>query len=109
MAKKKKKPAPIDMRLAKRAPRLAPDEPLEPFNDVSPITAEQMARAEQSIDHLREEVKSLRKQPAPKIQVETPTPQVVIPARARIAKVTIKYDTFGTPIELIPRYAEPAV
>jgi len=111
---KRKKPRPISTSLSKQpapAPTPAPGEASAGINDVSSITARQMARAERAIDNLREEVQTMRKKPAPTIKVESPSPQVKVelPPRPRIAKVTIKYDQLGMPAELIPQYSEPAV
>ncbi len=107
----KKKPAPISMKLAKLPEkRVVPDASgVEPFNAVSSITAKQMARAERSIDNLREEVRDLRNRKPLRPRVAVEAPIVNIPPRARIAKVVIKYDQLGFPSELIPQYAEPAV
>jgi hypothetical protein len=105
---KKKKPAPISMKLHRAAPEvLAPDIALAPFNEVSSVTAKQMARAELGIDALRQEVKELRSTRG--TEVATHAPVINIPPRARIAKVTIRYDQLGFPTELIPQYSEPAV
>lgn len=113
MTKKKvrKKPIPPSRKLSKKPPTPAPGEASAGINEVSSITAKQMARAERAIDTLREEVVDLRKKGAPNIKVETPTPEVVVslPPRPRIAKVSIKYDALGMPAELIPQYSEPAV
>lgn len=65
-----------------------------------------MARAENAIDSLREEVQSLRKAKRPTIKVEGPTPQVVLPPRPRIASISIKYDALGMPSEMVPVYKE---
>ena len=102
----KKKPAPISMKLAKLPTKqvVPPTSDVEPFNKVSSITAKQMARAERSIDNLREEVKGLRNRKLPRVAVGSPI--VNIPARARIGKITIKYDQLGFPSELIPQYVE---
>lgn len=85
-----------------------PEEAPQAFNDISPITAKQIQRAERAIDNLREDVKELRAAP-PKIKVDAPAPQVVLPERPRITKVTIKYDQLGYPSELIPQYSKAAV
>ena len=105
-----KKPAPISRKLSKKpAPKApVPEHAPAAFNDVSSITAKQMARAERAIDNVREEIKELRNR-KPKIHVEAaPAPEVIvnIPARPRIAKVTVKYDNFGAPSEFIPHYSE---
>lgn len=114
MSKRKKKPAPISTRLTKGAPPKprkdtapTPVEAPQAFNDVSPITAQQIKRAEKAIDNLRVEVGELRKTP-PKIQVSSPETKVVLPERPRITKVTIKYDQLGYPSELIPQYSKAA-
>lgn len=110
MSKKKKKPAPVSMSLTKKPPKkeaVPPTPVAQGINDVSPITEAQIKRAERAIDNLRTEVKELRATP-PKIKVEAPTPQVVLPSRPRITKVTIKYDQLGYPSELIPQYSESA-
>jgi hypothetical protein len=105
----KKKPKPISKKISKKpaapAPKVAAG-----INDVSPIIDAQMRRAEQAIDNLREEVRDIRKQPK-SVQVTAPEPKVVVnmPNRPRIAKVTVKYDNFGYPSELIPQYDESAV
>ena len=101
---KKKKPAPISRKLHKEpVPKAAP----QAFNDVSPITMKQIERAERAIDNLREEVKTLRATP-PKVSVKADAPQVILPERPRISKVTIKYDQLGYPSELIPQYSKSA-
>lgn len=84
-----------------------PEQAPQAFNEVSPITAKQIARAERAIDNLRTEVKELRARP-PKVQVTSPDPKVEVklPPRPRIGKVTIKYDQLGFPSELIPHYTE---
>lgn len=113
---KKKKPAPISMKLHREpvrppqvAPELAPFQPAQGINEISPIVGEQMERAEKDIDALRTEIKELRNAPPPTIEVTPPTSQVVLPERPRITKVTIKYDQLGYPTELIPQYSEPTV
>lgn len=112
-SKKKAKPKKISMALHKEPPKKAPAPKEAPaaFNAVSPITQEQMDRAERAIDTLREEVVGLRKQGTPNIKVEAPTSEVVVkvPPRPRIGKVVIKYDQLGFPSELIPHYVKPAV
>ena len=108
---KKKKPAPISMKLSKGAPPKkapVPEQAPQAFNDVSPITQQQIKRAENAIDNLREEVGELRKSP-PKVQVTSPETKVILPERPRITKVTIKYDQLGYPSELIPQYSKAAV
>lgn len=77
------------------------------INDVSPITDAQIRRAEKEIDTLKGEVAALQKQKRT-VQVMSPEPKVVVnmPNRPRIAKVTVKYDNFGYPSELIPHYSE---
>lgn len=107
---KKKKPAPISMKLTrapakKKAP--VPKEAPQGINDISPITMEQIKRAEKAIDNLRVEVKELRAKP-PKVSVKADAPTIVLPERPRIAKVSIKYDQLGYPTELIPQYSKPA-
>lgn len=105
---KKKKPSPISMALHKAPPKkevVPPTSEVEPFNEVSSITAKQMARAERSIEVLRTEVVALRKRPKA-VAAEAPVVNMNIPARARIGKVTIKYDQLGFPSELIPQYVE---
>jgi hypothetical protein len=106
VSKKKKKPAPISMKLS-RAKAPTPKEASKGINDVSPIVEAQMKRAERAIDSLREEVQVLRKAP-PKVSVESSSPKVdvIIPARPRINKITIKYDQLGYPSELIPQYSD---
>ena len=109
----KKKPSPINTKLARKPvakKAAAPAEAPAAFNDVSSITAKQMARAERAIDNLRVEVKDLRKTP-PKIQVSSPNPkvEVTLPDRPRIGKIKIVYDQLGFPSELIPQYVDPAV
>lgn len=112
--KKKSKPKPIKMSVVRKAEKRkaapVPAEAPQAFNEVSPITQAQINRAERAIDNLREEVRDIRKTP-PKVKVEAPNPKVVVelPPRARIARVTVKYDEFGIPKEFIPQYAEPAV
>lgn len=109
---KKKKPAPISMKLTKGAPPKkaapVPEQAPQAFNDVSPITAQQIKRAEKAIDNLRVEVGELRKAP-PKVEVTSPETRVVLPERPRITKVTIKYDQLGYPSELVPQYSKVAV
>lgn len=105
-----KKPEPISKSIARKPKKAAPPVPEvapEAFNAISPITAKQIARAERAIDNLRTEVKELRARP-PKVQVNSPDPKVEVnlPPRPRIAKVTIKYDPFGMPQELVPIYQE---
>jgi hypothetical protein len=104
-----KKPTPISRKISKKPKEKAPVPEVAPqaFNDVSPITAKQIARAERAIDNLRTEVKDLRARP-PKVSVTTPDPKVEVnlPPRPRIAKVKIKYDPFGMPQELVPVYQE---
>lgn len=87
--------------------KVVPDEAPQGINDVSPITAQQIKRAERAIDNLRTEVKELRATP-PKVTVKADAPQVVLPERPRITKVTIKYDQLGYPSELIPQYSKSA-
>jgi hypothetical protein len=106
---KKKKPAPISMALHKKPPTrevVPPTSEVKPFNDVSSITAKQMARAERGIEALRKEVVELRKRPQPAAAAPAPAPVVNIPGRPRIAKVVIKYDQLGFPNELIPQYTD---
>ena len=103
---KKKKPAPVSMKLHKEPPkRIVPKEAPQAFNDVSPITMEQIKRAEKAIDNLRMEVKELRASP-PKVSVKADAPTIVLPERPRISKVTIKYDQLGYPSELVPQYSK---
>lgn len=108
--KVRKKPAPPSRKLSKRRPP-APKagEASAGINEVSPITAEQMARAEGDIKSLRKDVKTLAKRPPPTIKVEAPTSQVVLPDRPRITKISIHYDTLGMPDALIPQYSDSAV
>lgn len=107
---KKKKPAPISMKLHKEPKKkAAPATPVaQGINDISPITAKQIQRAENAIDNLREQVGELRRTP-PKVQVTSPETKVILPERPRITKVTIKYDQLGYPSELIPQYSKAAV
>ena len=105
---KKKKPAPINRKLHKEPPKkVVPDAAPQGINDISPITAKQIQRAERAIDNLRGEVKELRARP-PKVQVnsESPKVEVILPERPRIARVTIKYDQLGYPSELVPQYSK---
>lgn len=109
--KKTPKPRPISKKIARPPAKAAPKkEVAEGINNVSPITAKQIARAERGIDNLREEVKELRNR-KPEIKVSSPEPKVVvnIPPRPRIARVKVKYDNFGVPSEFIPQYEEVAV
>lgn len=106
---KKKKPAPISMKLHKERPTIEVDRPTEavkPFNDVSSITAKQMERAERGLETLRAEVTALKNQKPPAAPAPAQAPIINIPARARIGKVVIKYDQLGFPAELIPQYEE---
>lgn len=108
---KKKKPAPISMSIARKPQKKeAPAQAPQAFNDISPITAKQIERAERDIESLRQEVSTLRKTP-PAVQVKSQAPKVdvVLPPRPRITRVKIKYDALGYPAELIPQYSEPAV
>jgi hypothetical protein len=111
---KKKKPAPISVSLDKKpqkkeAAPVAPPMPVaQGINDISPITAKQIQRAENAIDNLRQEVNELRSKP-PKVKVEAAAPTIVLPERPRISKVTIKYDALGYPSELIPQYSKLTV
>lgn len=109
--KVRKKPAPPSRKLSKRPPTPEPGEASAGINEVSSITARQMAKAERAIENLGQEVRELRAKKSPVIKVDTPTPKVVVelPPRPRIAKVSIKYDALGMPAELIPQYSEPAV
>jgi len=102
-----KKPSKVNTSLTRKKKAPAPKQAPQAFNDVSPITAKQIARAERGIDNLRQEVKELRAR-KPEIKVESSAPQVKVdlPPRPRIGKVTIKYDPFGMPQELIPEYVE---
>lgn len=107
-----KKPTPISRKLSKKpaAKKAAPTPEHAPqaFNDISQITAKQMARAERGIDVLREEIKELRNRKQPTVKVTTPEPKVVVelPPRPRIMKVTVTYDNFGIPKEFVPVYSE---
>lgn len=104
----KKKPSPIKKTVVKKPAPKAPAV-AQGINDVSPITQKQIARAEQAIDNLREDVKALASR-KPKIEVNSPEPKVVVnmPRRPIIAKVVIKYDQLGFPSELIPQYSDSA-
>lgn len=103
---KKKKPAPVSMKLHKEPPKkVVPKEAPQAFNDVSPITMKQIERAERAIDNLRQEVKEMRATP-PKVTVTADAPTIVLPERPRISKVTIKYDQLGYPSELVPQYSK---
>lgn len=108
--KVRKKPVPPSRKLSKRPPEPKVGEAAGGINEVSPITAKQITRAERAIDNLREEVQSLRKAPPPvKVVTDQPKVTVELPQRPRIVKVSIKYDQLGMPAELIPQYGELTV
>ena len=111
MSKKvRKKPSPPSRKLSKRrSPTPKVGEASAGINEISPITAKQMARAEEAIDSLQGEVKALRKAPPPvRVTTEQPSVTVELPQRPRITKISIQYDALGMPAELIPQYSDLA-
>lgn len=100
----KHKPEPIKTSLTrKKRKKVAvatpiPEEASPVFNEDSPLVTKQ-------IEALQKDVRTLRS--AKPNEAQTLPPAVVnIPARARIAKITIKYDQLGFPHEMIPHYVE---
>jgi hypothetical protein len=107
----RKKPDPISRSLSKKPKKApVPEQAPQAFNDISPITAKQIARAEKKIGSMRDEIDELKKSPKPiRVQTTAPKVEVNLPPRPRIVSVKVKYDSFGIPEEFIPRYEEVAV
>lgn len=110
--KRASKPKPIRTSLSrkrsKEVPAPVPEEASPAFNEDSPIITKQIAKHGKTLAVLQDEVHTLRSE----VQKEgpvLPAPIVNIPPRARIAKIVIKYDAFGAPMEMIPKYSKAEV
>ena len=104
---KRTKPKPISMSLVKepvkKAPKAPPEDPAGNggINQDTRLVAKQIARTNQTVENLFDEVKALKARPEP----EAPAvPVVNIAPRPLIKKISIKYDQLGFPSELIPTY-----
>ena len=109
---RKHKPKPINTSLSRKPQKsLAvpiPEQASPAFNEDSPIIKKQIAKQSKSIAVLQDEVHNLRSE-TQKEGPALPAPVVNILPRARIAKIIIKYDAFGAPMEMIPKYTNAEV